>query len=890
MSSQEKKDAVNSLYPPEPKKLDFKPAASTPSAPIKAEVKPDPSVIKVPEIPKPFDPDRLNIAEDDPGYKYGNILPIKKNEVTGERSLAAPKIIRDIVQNAKTPGDVTAGKYSLEDMQNGALDDKARDLATSIAFVPAKGVAVRKVAGLPAAENLGKEIIQKPPGILAKNPEVVSSSVKSEIFSPDTAPATTKPAATPRGIADRLYALKQSASADQHELLNWIQQKAPNVSEDVWEKVNAHLDDPEGVPLEPHEQGALEVVQKMKAEKEAINDRVKELGFKPKELVGDEDAAEDVGGATRQVKGRNTPMDRLLGTEAKVPFKERLKGVLGRGAPVSGRSLTPSAGSLKSRGMMAITDDTGTRRPVYVDKKGQVYDAAEKGPAIGTRNPDGSISTADGKKVKLGQATQKEIEAATKGRIQYHKNALGVEATSLLQSRRALRNAEIFDQITNGADAASVVQKASKAPKDWTTVKGFPNESKYKFEPKFAEEIEDFLGGMNKNHGELKTLEALNRFMVGAFFWLNPAHAYNVAEAFAVSKGAIAFARDLPGTAADLAKSIKSVATRDNKFMQQMRAGVPMRGMDGMTQKFNRGLLDAMQGRLQKDPQGFAEFAKAFAKDNSGISSPQDIIKRVGELSHDATFTIQDILQQTLERGMARKGVGQAQATEDIARTLPNYRIPSRVAGSRTLGKAAKGSSWLQFPGWDIGRLQGLGNMLKGAAKLDKKSLDQLLMIAVLYEFGKEVTDPLIQQMTGNKQAEGPTSGYGVFPRHAERLATGQETLGQAGQALFPAGYIPRAMDLVRGTDAYTGKHISTPGESPQEIGFDYLSHAASTVDPMRRALDMLAGKETPREVGLAQLGIKDPSPKEQAGKAKAGKYNRSALRSKRKKEPEFLK
>lgn len=318
--------------------------------------------------------------------------------------------------------------------------------------------------------------------------------------------------------------------------------------------------------------------------------------------------------------------------------------------------------------------------------------------------------------------------------------------------------------------------------------------------------------------------------------------------------------------------------------MQEVRSGVPMRGIDTISQKFNQGLLKAMGERARSDPRGFTEFAKKFGM------APIDLIKRVGQISHDATFGVQDILQQTLERGMARKGISRAAATEDIARTLPNYRTPARLFGDRTLGKAMKGAAWFQFPGWDVGRLTGLGNMLKGAAKLDPKSIDQLLMIAVLYEFGKQVINPVLQQATGNPNAETRAFGYGVFPQAIEDVATGKKTVGQAGMSLFPFGYVPQAAEMAAGTNLYTGKKTSLPGERPKEVMFDYAQQASQNIDPLRRLMDIQSGKETPEETLLAQFGIKAPSSKETTTKNKAIKYNKQQLKYKRKKEPDWIK
>jgi hypothetical protein len=686
---------------------------------------------------------------------------------------------------------------------------------------------------------------------------------ESKIFTPDEGVASTKPLASTGGIADRLYAEKNRGAVDQAELMKWMQQ-FQGVPKETWEKFTEHMDDPKNVPLTPQEKTLYDnSIGAIEKEREAARKTITSAGYKPEELVEEPVAEEsERGGATRQVIGKGTPMDRLLGIKP--------------GAAVGKRSLSKLAGSNNPRSMKSMVDSNGNRTIVHVKDNGEIVDARDTSKVVGDMkdNP------------KLEQATQKEIEAATGNRIQYHKNSLGVQVTSLLQERRAARNIKLLKELPKSSGALDVMRvpgtKGKNIPKGWVEIPNLPALRGYHFAPEFAEEIQDHLNAAIPKQGLMKALETTNNIMRSAFFWLNPAHAYNVAEAFAVTKGATGFAKDLPAAASDFVKSLKSVVTRDKMYLKSARAGVPYRGLDSMTDKFNKSLLAVMGERARQDPATFTEFAKQF-----GFNQANDLIKRVAQISHDVPFGLQDILQQTLERGMERKGIGQAEATEQIAKTLPNYRTKARYFNNRLLGQAAKGSAFLQFPGWDIGRLSGMAHMLSNAAKLNPKALDQLLMVAVLYEFGTKIIDPLVRQATGNPNAEGPTAGYGALVRAGKDIGTGEKTPYQALLSLFPEGYIPRFVGA--GTNIYTGQQTSLPGETALETAYDYGKKVTDELDPLRRLANIVSGKSSIPEEAWRQIGVKSPSEEETNSKERSKKYIERELKSKRRKEPDWI-
>jgi hypothetical protein len=753
-----------------------------------------------------------------------------------------------------TPEGVKAGGATHEQIQPGVPEAQRK-------FQTGTG----KIVGREEGEKIAEKAGQVKPGegmepgklhsedlLAAKKPPVPPQP--SKIFSPDTDVASTQPGSLVKGVADRLYQQRGGLRADYKEFQQWMGKnvkpffKDPRLAQQVGKKFLDHVDDPNGVPLTSEEQLVFDRTAKPMIE-ESERNRAEMAALRKQNKLPDKYFApeEGRGGAIRQRKGVGTPMDRLTGTKT----TER--------PPEGGRSLSTKAGTYQGRNMMALIHN-GKRQIVHVNDEGNILDASEKGNPLGRFDEDSkSPVMADGKPARLVEATRKEIESVTGGKVAYHDNFFGTYGTDILQQRRAIRSLKMLRDVKASPDfnliARAPFTKGGDVPSDWREIPGLPEFKGYRFEPHYAEEIEDFIHNAKFDAGDLDRLDRINRFALNTTFWANPYHAFNMNNAFLVTKGLGGLAKDLPGTTFDLLKSIKSVATRDKFNMQQARAGVPMRGLDAAGEDFQNMTLDLMGVKMRQDPRGFAQFAKEF-----GFDDPAKFYSYVSKMSHKATFSWQDVLQQTLERGYQRKGLSRAQATEKIAKTFMDYRSPARVGDKRWMGKALQGQAWLNFPKYAYGRLNGMYNILKGSAKLDPHSLDQLITIGVLYEFGQHVINPWIQQATGNSDAVMSDFGYEVFPELADKLYEGQRTPGQDVQSLLSPGYATQGIMAAYGVSPYLAKPISIPGESPSQVGFDYANELSGKLGPVFKMRQLQSGQITPEDLWLEQIGIKFPT------------------------------
>lgn len=744
--------------------------------------------------------------------------------------------------------------------KQGVPSSAIEDVQAGLNILGVAGSPIRGERILSTAAKDGENIV---PGKLhsedvaaaAGAPSNAGVPFQSKIFTPDQPVASTQAPTSTKGLSDRLFQQQQSSLADQKEMSKWLQSNVGNVSKELGEKFLDHADDPKGVPLAPHEAELFnKTIGAMKEEIDANRREIGAAGLDPG-MIDVESGS--LGGAIRQRIGMNTPLDRMTGVEPR---------------PVeSGRSLSKSAGTFKGRSMMALTREDGTRAPVYINDEGQIFDASKKGAApIGVYDEAAGTAIEGSKTLgKIGEATRKEIEAATGGEVTYHKNAFGVYGTTLLQTRRAVRSARLLEDIKKSPKFNEVAHSAKskgKIPTDetgehWRQVPGIPAFKDYYFAPRYAEELEDFAHGMKRGMGELNKLDALNRFSLNLLFFMNPYHAYNVAEMALVTKGAAGLAKDLPGTVKDFGESVKDVALLRKPYVKYARAGVSLPGMKTAAEDFNRATMHAMGEVIHRNPVEFGKLARDLFADEA--SGPMDaLVKRMAEVSHKAVFQWQDILQLTLQKGLERKGLSTAQATEQIAKTFPPYRTPSRVADQRWLGQALQSQAFFNFPKFMYNRFQGAINIIKDLKGPERAhAIDQLLTIALVYYAGKTLIDPFLKQATGNKNAEAGDFGYGVFPGAIEKLAKGTRTPGQTFQGFTSPGYLPQAYDMARGVNAFLGKPTSIPGETPKEIGYDYANEIAQKLSPVQRFGAVQSGKQDPDDLLWSQLlGVKYPS------------------------------
>ena len=472
----------------------------------------------------------------------------------------------------------------------------------------------------------------------------------------------------------------------------------------------------------------------------------------------------------------------------------------------------------------------------------------------------------------MKEAGQEEIENATEGRIKFHTNAYGVNMTTLLQTRRAMRSVKAAEAIK----ASPEFQKVARAPFTkgatpydiingkrvyWREVAGVPGFQGYKFAPRFAEELEDFTHGLRAGMGELSRLDAINRFSLNLFFWLQPFHGYNLTDMYLTT---VAPKLSNPvGVVRDFGEAAKDVMLQRKPYMQYARAGGPLPGIKSAASSFNKSTLDVMGIIMRRNPLAFRQVTKELLGDQySGGDPIQQFWKMTAEASRNAIYSYQDVLQLALQKSYERGGLTRAQAVEKIARTFPDERTPARVGDQRWIGQALQGQLLLDFPKFAYARLKGEVNLIKDLKGEDRAAALARLGIAfALYEVGRQIISPWLQQATGQENAKLPDFGYSQAFGMGQDLLEGKRTPGQVLQSTLSPGYGVQALDLARGVNAYLGKSITLPGESAMDTALDYVDEASYKLNPLQKAQQLQRGQITPQDLLWQQgLGVQFPS------------------------------
>lgn len=867
-------------FTPLPPKIDFSPVAASPM-----DAKPQPAVPKIPE-PKPAA--KINFAP-------AKAAPAKPSfagaAVEGAYAPFKPIVDKTKASIVRNAGDIKDQLKGRVDTSNpiaaigdiGSRIGRAGLDAANIAFSPLEGAVKASTSAVASmipgdqkklqkvAEDTGDLLTQAalvPTGVTKARgaAEILDNAAVAKAAAPAKIAFTPAKVAsiTPASTSDQLFKLSNDLKASRIEAGQTLQ-KIDAVPEKTWEKLYAYQDSPKTVQLSPEEQQIYDsTIKPVEAQRQKLIQDITGKGYS----VG------DIGGAPRQVKGAGTPMDSLTGTKA---------------SPVSGRSLSTRSTATSKRSMYAMEDAQGKRQVVYVNPDGEVYAVSKGGPKV----PVGTVDKVEpGEDIsnghKLQNATTAEIESATD--IDYHKNLIGNEYTSLMQLKRAKNNIDFIENLKKDPDFGLVAEPVSRGKMEgWRVINGVPQFKDFKFRPDIAEAVEDYLGDA-KNPNELaKGLYNTGRLMKASIFWNPVPHMRNATNFFFTDKGLFGTMRDLPTTVKVLPKAFKAATTQDKLYTQYLRDGVALPGADRGAQMFNQELQRVMSIDAQKSPTEFREIANLF-----GYGKLEDMVKGIYGASNKVLWSYSDMLSLTRMMELEAKGIPREEAIAQMDKVLPNYRVPSRVGGTGEMARMA--SKGLQNPGislfgrYQYNRLKAYANIVKDAVGKEKTikdraaALDKMAMLGFLGMVYYPVMDKIYREVLGNQNAEVTRPGLLAPIKSAGDMASGDKTPSQALQSTMSAGLLTTPLELYSGRNLYTGKDILQRDDvSEGNVGhmlYDLGMYGSSKFAPVNDLQRMTSGKMDLPEFLGAQVGVKIPTDEEMQSKAKAKKYSKREQKS----------
>jgi len=615
-----------------------------------------------------------------------------------------------------------------------------------------------------------------------------------------------------------------------------------------WSSMAGRVDDYlEGTmkgPLSKEEKQMVTNINLMNAKTAKMRQAVKDLGY---------DVGPDEPGyvGSRLVKGaKSSPLEAIMSS-----------------APTGkAKGISSTAPEFKTRVVHGL-EGQGEKNLHIIDNGNNTFTVWRNKQKIagGRYDPDelaqGKVSFTDTKtgnkqQFSIVPATKRAIEEHTN--IQYYHDPLLSAVTANMRVSEALHGAQFLEKLKFTPELQALRAAPGKAfPEGWRGV-DVPQLRGYKFDPKIADVIDDF--ALPARTGGFKAINDLSRMMVGSMFWNPLPHAFNVNAFGALEAGLI-------GTAKQLGHPVELVQTMLKAHSQVMNMGMDYRAAvrAGAGMQYNaiysRDFVGKLAKELGSDPQMDAA-AKAW-----GYANPMEMLKRIYTTSSEHLWSWNDTILMHAYYARQAKGASLPDAIKEVEQVIPNYRMPSQIAGSRTAAQL-----WQVLPTfarYHWGILSAYGNIAKnlvGGNPVDKaKALDRLAMLA----FGSTVVYPAldlaVQKITGNENARVRRFGPFSVPDAIYRFATGDAryaSLSSAVLGLSPAFSVPTA--LAEGEDPFTGKKFEGMG--------DFIKFAGEQFNPIQQGLQYqgFGGRKTGGELLAEQFGIQLPSDKETEAKEKA--------------------
>lgn len=737
---------------------------------------------------------------------------------------------KGIMDTVKLPGKVLFGESGMnkEQLESGAT-----------------GVATLALGGAPTKLAAGKIL-----------PKVEEGAVAAEKATPPVV----------HNVADDLFQNANMKTKDEIEMsqkLKTIQGIPPA----TFEKLQAYEESGKKLPLTPEEQQIYDThFEPIARESKEHVEYLKSKGNNDYEL-GDENYT------PRQVKGSGSPTDRILDRgEATKATK--------------GKSISTFASATKGRSFFAVDTPAG-RQVVYADKDGQIFPATiEEGKERvpigfidkGEKASAGGTAEILGKPTTLQTAKIPEIEAATKGGIEYHKNLLGTRVTNLMQLRRARRNTEMIERWKGDPEFAEQVRwkGASETPQDFRYVNGLPREFEgAKFSPALAEQLEDFLPRV-KNDDALSKVEKVGRLTRASIFFWPITHMGNITYQYGMSKGLAGLANPLklPSTVKNLASGFRAVATQNKEYMKYLGEGASLPYANEVAKQFPDELMRAMQGEVSRNPTGMQAIAKAF-----GYGNPVQMVKNIYAASNKALWSYGDALAIARIKDLEATGLSTKEAIKEAETVMPSYRVPSRVAGQRWLSQGLQNPLTAEFGRYQYNVLRSFAetwNKIKDPATR-AKGLDQAAFVAFMAAVGYPLLDKLAQKVTSNPNAEFKKSGAGKVLQNALDVPEGKKNVRQAIMSSASPGMLTAPVEALMNTNLYTGGKIYNDQDLQQghlgRVGSDLAGFAAGQVGPVQQGMNAAAGKSDAERFLEGLFMIQNPTPAQVNARQKAQNF-----------------
>lgn len=483
-------------------------------------------------------------------------------------------------------------------------------------------------------------------------------------------------------------------------------------------------------------------------------------------------------------------------------------------------------------------------KPILEIKPSLVYGKATLGgPVDSSKFIDKS-----GKKWTIGEATTKEIEAATK--LKYHKNALLNEAITYNELKKVDRAISYLEALTTDPEFLKVAIKlgTQNIPHGYKTTV-LPQLRGYAFPDRMAETFDTFYKHVSQGIMEPSSVYAqVNRVLRNAIFFNPLIHIPNITVHALVNRGTVALLNPgaYPRGIRAGVRAIRATLAMNQDYMDALDKGAGLLYSGVENKNLYEIMLKKMSAELEGNQPLLAKIGQAL-----GYANPDRLVKAIYRFSSQATWAVNDFatLQSVFEE-MAR-GKSMEEAITGTAKHIPNYRIPPRVMNSTTISKLMRPDSGItMFGAYHYGALKSYGEMAKsflGKVPLAERAsaLDKLAMLGITIFLIYPLLDEIARELTGNKNIGFRRAGAATFPYKTWQMAKGKITFPAWVQSvLTPSIGLSMGVSLLMGRDPRTGRAMP-----PGEIALNALA-------PISQVKRLYEGRTPPSEALESLIGI----------------------------------
>jgi len=503
--------------------------------------------------------------------------------------------------------------------------------------------------------------------------------------------------------------------------------------------------------------------------------------------------------------------------------------------PVQGiaRGMKTNPSSLQARKFFAVEDVNGKRTVVSPNDDGTLT-LWNKGNDT-TVPHEGEFAVGDkigidGKQYTITQARTPEITQNARfsdGRMaEYHENAMLSALQENLALGQALRHLEYLDQLKNDPKfKAYSVNLNEKGGPERARALGYeeskmPQMRGYAVDPHLKYALDDFsMPGIQSPLTDW--LRPASQAVTKTLFFTPIPHAMNAFWHWYVGRGwdwlkPTEWGRLMP----ELMQAYRSVVTQDAYQRRLLRSGTALVEPGVSNTGFERTIGPGIGLAIQRDPSRWVQVAETMGL-GKGAQAVDNLVRGLYDWSKNTMWSANDILLTHQIMVNERKGMPLEQAISHAEQHIPNYRLPTTVLGSRGIAQVIQDPSLVAFGRYHYGVYNSLARITKGLAFGDaqqkREAAGNLFALGTLALVLKPlVLDPMVRQITGDKEAEiaprGPLSPLETAWKIANNK-TGYEAL--AGEMATIAPLFHGLLTAYSNRDAF-GNRIITPASPPE--------------------------------------------------------------------------